>query len=665
MFSAIASALSAILGMGALLGGPTTTGPTNPDTAGNAQNNFACYSPSPSEMITLTWPDNFVNLTDKRKTLNPHIFGSRQQYFNTNENCRKTMFIDTDGNIPPTSENPISRTYIKVRDNLRLSSCKTDELAGPYAGGECTGWENNAAELTHRGSCNASDYTDLRKVAEVSAYGQIQEIFWNPYTHNMICGYDPNSPNCGPGGDRDIRSQNLREFIYVLRSRDAFDVTDEHKGCKALWDAGSTNKDACSHYFDVYMAEDLYSKTLSQDIDSNDYDYKAYKFVKEQLENCRENSTFTPIVDVPGIRIPPQFIELPFVSQDFYRLQNGKITTTAQEFPAYERSVLSTSAINPGKTSLVEMNAPTNGTISVCTGNYVPTPTPDADGNTGALPTCYISIGSIPLHGNNQDKIFHVYTRIDTPQTFYLKDESGADPGVYQYTITVDEPPWRSEHDPSLQLSQLRFSSENEWTWATPWCKPALYFYPEKPTQLNVKLELDGVLTESDPLYDPSNGWNILARPDGSLFHTPNTTYQIPNNYLYYEADISNVELPKTGWVIEQSAVSNTLSSLMKTTGFNEKETADFLAYWLPRLQEKPYYFIGILPEEIINEKEKLVMNAHPDTLIRVRFIFEGLDQPVSVNKPVDIPSYQRTGFVVADWGGTIVGKSCKDVTVQ
>ena len=103
----------------------------------------------------------------------------------------------------------------------------------------------------------------------------------------------------------------------------------------------------------------------------------------------------------------------------------------------------------------------------------------------------------------------------------------------------------------------------------------------------------------------------------------------------------------------------------MKSIGFNEKEMNDFLAYWLPKLQEKPYYFIGLLPEEIIEQKEQLVTSVQPDTVIRTRFVFEGLDQPFTVKEPAPVPAHTRNGFVVTDWGGTIVGKSCSDITVQ
>ncbi|MBI4130834.1 hypothetical protein HY468_05950, partial [Candidatus Roizmanbacteria bacterium] len=46
--------------------------------------------------------------------------------------------------------------------------------------------------------------------------------------------------------------------------------------------------------------------------------------------------------------------------------------------------------------------------------------------------------------------------------------------------------------------------------WWTPACKPALYLYPEKETQLSVKVLPQGHLTESIPPHGV-NGWNVTA----------------------------------------------------------------------------------------------------------------------------------------------------------
>ena len=89
------------------------------------------------------------------------------------------------------------------------------------------------------------------------------------------------------------------------------------------------------------------------------------------------------------------------------------------------------------------------------------------------------------------------------------------------------------------------------------------------------------------------------------------------------------------------------------------------MEYWLPRLQNKPYYFVTLVAEETINSEEPLWFSRNPDTLIRARLVFEGLDYPVSVLPLSNLPRHERQGFVVADWGGTLIGQACRDISVK
>ena len=45
--------------------------------------------------------------------------------------------------------------------------------------------------------------------------------------------------------------------------------------------------------------------------------------------------------------------------------------------------------------------------------------------------------------------------------------------------------------------------------------KPVIYLYPEKETDVTVKISLDGELTCTYPAYD--DGWKVTAQPDGTL----------------------------------------------------------------------------------------------------------------------------------------------------
>lgn len=473
---------------------------------------LACYNPELDQTITLNWNQNFQNVTDPRSQLNPGYFNGKPDHFNTQAECKSIALHGYN-----------ERTYIRVRRDVRISSCKTDELSGPY---NTTGTVCERAGTSHwagadvRGTCQVTGYTDLRKVADVVKEGQSLEIFWVPLSYNVGCNYEQDN-NCGPGPSNSRSNFNLKDFIYVLKRRDAFDQ-NQPGNCDAQWDAGSANEGACSHYFDVYMAKDIWDK-VQNPVADGDPDKNVDDFFRQALLNCKEKNYFSPIED-----------------------PNNPLN-------------------NPG--------------------------------------------------------------------------------GISQE---------------SLKIKSLGVSAHNEWTWATPWCKPAIYLYPIVEQEINVKITLDGKLTVSDPPYNDQTGWQVTAYPNG-IIKQSTTVYP----YLYYEADLHNVSIPKEGFTVEQEKLHSFLITLLSKIGFNDKEIGDFLAYWLPRLTEKPYYFVTLLPESVINEKETLKFSEKPDVVIRTRVVFEGLDLPLNVAPLKDIPYYQRRGFTVTDWGGTLVGKACRNITVQ
>ncbi len=659
MWNAIFAIFSTLFSFGAGSAGLTPNIKLLPKVPVQTFSRVACYNPQPEVKLTLTWPDDFSNVPDRRPQLNPSVWGDKGlSSFNTDNSC---LTIAMNGRT--------QRTYIRVRQETRIPSCKVDELAGPYASGTCPGWSNNAPELTHRGTCSLDGYTDLRKIAEKKdSQGNPLEIFWNPFSYNVGCNYEKDD-NCGPGQRRNI---NLKDFIYVLKKRDAFDPgrpQDSRPGCPARWDAGATNEEACSHFFDVYMAEDFYRETKSAPA-TNDPE-SPYYFVKQVLENCQEDTTFIPAPEA-NLTIPPIFIKTPFVAQNQGTSNSFDkiIPSAASEKTNYLTYIWGRpDLVVPMKTNLLLTSNPDNKkALNICKGGSFKTSMKTLAAEKITPPTivpladCHDPLGNIYFKDDKGATVnFKVFSKPTTPQTFYLLNSSD-EKKTYVYTVTEKDYPTNTQNDPSLQLRVMRMISKNAWTWATPWCKPAIYMYPDKPTLVNVKLDLDGQLTVSRPVYNSQSGWSVVAYPDGTL-KEPVTLNDHP--YLYYEADLTGVTLPKEGFVFSREDLSKSLKSLMETIGFNEKETSDFLSYWLPKLTEKPYYFVTLLPENVINDKEKLNFSVNPDTLIRTRFVFEGLDAPISVKPLSNINSHDRSGFTVTDWGGTIVGKSCSDVTVK
>lgn len=181
-------------------------------------------------------------------------------------------------------------------------------------------------------------------------------------------------------------------------------------------------------------------------------------------------------------------------------------------------------------------------------------------------------------------------------------------------------------------------------------CKPAIYLYPEKTTDVNVKVETKGALTYTDPLYPASSGWNVVAYPGGRI------VYQGKDYpYLYYESKIPDdlIDKPKEGFVVLYNDLPELLSDVLPKLGLSNGQTADFKEYWERILPVAPYYFVGILSEENINSFEPLSINPKPLTTIRVRLYFEALENKIEVKEP-KITSPKRNGFTVVEWGGMI-----------
>lgn len=178
--------------------------------------------------------------------------------------------------------------------------------------------------------------------------------------------------------------------------------------------------------------------------------------------------------------------------------------------------------------------------------------------------------------------------------------------------------------------------------------KPIIYLYPTKEQPVNVQVNLAGQLTHTYPQYDPSKGWEVVAKPDGTLIH-PTTG----RNYyaLYWEGEMPNSYTTTTGFVVKKEATAEFLEKACDQLGLNAKETNEFIIYWLPALEKNPYNFIHFAFEEY-QTQAPLTITPQPDALIRVFMIYKALDAPIPV-LPQTLPATpKRQGFTVVEWGG-------------
>ncbi|MFA6304816.1 MAG: hypothetical protein WCV73_02850 [Patescibacteria group bacterium] len=178
--------------------------------------------------------------------------------------------------------------------------------------------------------------------------------------------------------------------------------------------------------------------------------------------------------------------------------------------------------------------------------------------------------------------------------------------------------------------------------------KPVIYLYPEKTMDVSVWVNPTGGFTKTEPAYN--HGWKVLAKPSGELYnYSDNKTYP----YLFWEGIGLNYERPQEGFVVKKEEVKSFLENKLAQAGLIKHEYDEFIAFWLPKMQVDPYYFITFVPQEQFNLMAPLKVLPQPTTVIRVFMDYEGLTSPIKV-KPQIINTPVRKGFTVVEWGGQL-----------
>ena len=177
--------------------------------------------------------------------------------------------------------------------------------------------------------------------------------------------------------------------------------------------------------------------------------------------------------------------------------------------------------------------------------------------------------------------------------------------------------------------------------------KPIIYCYPEKTTNLNVQLKLDGELTHSYPKY-PINGWNVQAEPDGTLLDENGKEFYA----LFWEGKGNNEFTYPNGFVIAGWETAEFLEKSLPILGLNARERNEFIIYWLPLMENNPYNLIRFASTEY-EQNAALKVTPEPDTYIRVMMIWSPLVEKISVPvQDLELLRKKREGFTVVEWGG-------------
>jgi hypothetical protein len=177
--------------------------------------------------------------------------------------------------------------------------------------------------------------------------------------------------------------------------------------------------------------------------------------------------------------------------------------------------------------------------------------------------------------------------------------------------------------------------------------KPVIYFYPEKSTDVSVKLDIHGENAFMYPAYN--NGWNFTAQPNGDLIFGDDTY-----NYLFWEATTRTALSPQqmsTGFFVEGKNAITFLEEKLNQAGFTSKERADFITYWGPRLAQNKLNFVHFEFNEACDQFATLDVLPKPNQVYRIYMLWGAVQSEFPVTDQ-EIESIDRTGFSVLEWGG-------------
>lgn len=176
--------------------------------------------------------------------------------------------------------------------------------------------------------------------------------------------------------------------------------------------------------------------------------------------------------------------------------------------------------------------------------------------------------------------------------------------------------------------------------------KPVIYLYPEKETDVKVRLDYKGEFTYTYPKYN--NGWNVKAYPDGKLINNEDKS---EHYYLFWEGNEKFDWDFTNGFLVKGTDTEVFLKDKLTLLGLTPKEYNDFITYWAPEMSKNDKNLITFSYDQY-EELAPLHIEPKPDTVLRVHMVYkkyEGEDIPM----PQTLIKTERKGFTIVEWGGT------------
>ena len=180
------------------------------------------------------------------------------------------------------------------------------------------------------------------------------------------------------------------------------------------------------------------------------------------------------------------------------------------------------------------------------------------------------------------------------------------------------------------------------------WVKPILYLYPEEDMDVKITFDNEKALRTTYPKYEKE--WNVHVKKDGSITDDNGRSYYA----LYWDEDNDLKEEFKTGFYVKSEDSIKFLEEKLNEIGLTEREANEFIMYWLPIMQENGNNLVRFEFTKEREKENKLNIEPKPDSMLRIGIIVKKVDKKVKI-KEQKIEHFDRVGFSVVEWGGTII----------
>ena len=192
--------------------------------------------------------------------------------------------------------------------------------------------------------------------------------------------------------------------------------------------------------------------------------------------------------------------------------------------------------------------------------------------------------------------------------------------------------------------------------------KPVVYVYPEEEQGLTMTIDVKGTLDMVYPAPERQvqteegtrASWTISAAPDGTLTDANGRSYP----YVFWEGPV-RLDTPERGFIVAREDAVPFLEEKLALLGLSDKEAADFITYWAPRIRANEYTFVSFDASSYAQQvtysfADEAGNQVVPDTFIRVFMTIRAADANEEVTPQVFGPTPTRSGFTAVEWGGAV-----------